>query len=282
MKRTFDFPARILRRRLQGILKIASGVLVLAGTVQGATINAQWNFNDVGNAGTSVANVGGYVGTFMGGVTRSTNSQGVSGTPGDYSLSMPGFGPGAMMDATTPGFINALNNLTGSQAVSITYWQNLNAISNSTAFWGQSASVTRGLNAHSPWSDGNIYFDTAGCCTPGVHRLSGALNPTIGQWELITYTYDNGVKNIYRGTTLINSGAGFLPLTTDHTNFFVGNESAAQQLNPNAMFDNFTLWNGALTPAEIAVLAVRPVPEPSVAVATAMAAMAVFSRRRRI
>src|SRR5262245_24700077 len=111
-------------------------------------------------------------------------------------------------------------------------------------------SVTRGLDAHSPWDDGIISFGTAGCYTPGVHRLSGAIGATIGQWELITYTYDNGVKNIYRGTTLINSGAGFLPLTNDHTNFFVGNESTAQVLNPTGRFDKFTLWNGALTPAE--------------------------------
>lgn len=252
-----------------------------AGLAHAATINTQWNFDDVGSGGASVANVGGHTGTFIG-VGRSADGQGVSGTAGDYSLAMTGVGFGSMMDATSPGFMAALNALTGTQSMSITYWQNLNAISNSTSFWGQSPSVTRGLNAHSPWSDGNVYFDTAGCCTPGVHRISGFLGATVGDWELITMTYDNGTKSIYRGTTLINSGGGFLPLTTDHTNFYVGNESPAQQLNPNARFDNFTVWSGALTPAEIAVLAVRPVPEAGTAVLAAGALLVVGGRRRRV
>jgi hypothetical protein len=266
-----------------GIIKVAAGLLALAaGSVQGATINTQWNFNDAGNAAGSVSNVGGYLGTFMGTVTRTGDTLGVSGTPGDYALSLPGSGAGSMMDATSPSLLAALNSLTGTQSMSVTYWQNLNAISNSTAFWAQSTSVTRGLNVHSPWGDGNIYFDSAGCCTPGVHRLFGGLGAAIGQWELITLTYDNGTKNIYRGTTLINSGAGFLPLTTDLTSFYVGNESPSQLLNPNARFDNFTLWNGALSPAEIAVLAQRPVPEPSVAVGGATVALLALSRRRRV
>lgn len=261
--------------------KIIAGLLALAaGVSHGATINTQWNFNDAGNATGSVANVGGYLGTFIG-LTRSASGQGVSDVAGDYALTLPGAGAGTMMDATSPAFINALNSLTGSQSMSITYWQNLGAITNSTAFWGQSASVGRGLNAHSPWSDGNVYYDTAGCCTGGVHRLSGPLNPVIGQWELIAFVYDNGNKSIYKGTTLINSGSGFLPLTTDHTNFYVANEGPAAVLNPTGRFDNFTLWNGALTPAEIAVLAVKPVPEPSVTVTLAGVLLAFCGRRRR-
>ena len=261
----------------------AAGLLALTvGNLSAATINTQWNFNDAGSGGTAVATVGGHVGTFLG-VNRSANSDGVSGTAGDYALSMPGGGPGTMMDATTPGFMAALNALTGTQSMSITFWQNLNAVSDSTAFWAQSPSVIRGLNAHSPWSDSNAYFDTGGCCVSGVggHRISGALSPSIGQWELISLTYDNGTKTIYRGTTLIASGSGQVPLMADHTNFYVGNESPTHSLNPNARFDNFTLWNGALTPAEIAVLAVRPVPEPSVTLSLSAALLALTGRRRR-
>jgi hypothetical protein len=93
-------------------------------------------------------------------------------------------------------------------------------------------------------------------------------------------TYDNGTKNIYRGTTLIANGTG-IPLTADHTNFYVGNENQTFTLNPDGRFDNFTLWNGALTPAEIAVLAVPPVPEPSVSVSLGVALLALTGRRRR-
>jgi hypothetical protein len=268
-------------RQILSVTAAAALLTLTAGSAQSATINTQWDFNDSGNLGTSVANVGGHTGTFIFGVDRSANAEGVSGTPGDYALALSGAGAGAMMDATTPGFMAALNALTGTQSMSITYWQNLNAITDSTSFWGQSPSVIRGLNAHSPWSDGNTYFDTSGCCIPGVHRLSGPLGPTIGDWELMTMIYDNGTKSIYRGTTLIASGSGFLPLVSDHTNFYVANESATHTLNPNGRFDNFTLWNGALTPAEIAVLAVRPVPEPSVALFASATALLGAARRRR-
>lgn len=275
--------AAVSEPKFRGFCKIRAAIALLAlsvGSVQSATINAQWKFDDSANSGSSVANVGGYVGTFISGVSRSTDTLGVSGTAGDYALSMSGAGAGSMMDATTPEFMTALNVLTGSQEMSITWWQNLNAITDSTAFWGQSASVARGLNAHTPWGDSNAYFDTSGCCGP-TQRLSGPLSADIGEWQLITMTYDNGTKNIFRDTTLIASNGGYDPLVTDHTNFYVGNESPGHSLNPNARFDNFTLWDGALTPAEIAVLAVRPVPEPSALVFVAVA-FCTLRRRRRV
>jgi hypothetical protein len=266
-------------RHLCRIAAVTGLLALTGGWSQAATINTQWNFNDAANAGNAIANVGGHVGTFIAGVSRSADAQGVSGAAGDYALSLSGAGEGSMMDATTAGFMTALNSLTGTQSMSITFWQNLNAFSDSTAFWGQSPSVLRGLNAHTPWSDGNIYFDTSGCCGP-TQRLSGPLGATIGQWELITLIYDNGTKSIYRGTTLINSGSGYVPLAADHTNIYIGNESPAAILNPNARFDNFTFWNGALTPAEIASLVV---PEPSVTVSVMTAAVfALGGRRRRV
>ncbi len=281
MKSLLQFPAVTAAARLMRRLKIIAGLIVLgAGGLQAATINTQWNFNDPANATTSVANVGGHTGSFIGGVSRSANALGVSGTAGDYALAMTGAGAGSMMDASSAGFMTAFNSLTGSQTMSVTFWQNLNAFSNSTALWAQSPTVGRGFNVHAPWGDQNIYYDTAGCCGP-TQRLSGPLGAAIGEWELITLVYDNGNKSIYRGTTLINSGGGFAALATDHTNFFVGNESAAAILNPNGRYDNFTLWNGALTPAEITVLAVRPVPEPSAIVFTAAALGALSLRRRR-
>lgn len=268
-------------RGLFGVSAAAGLLALIGGSAQSATINTQWNFNDSANGGFAVANVGGHVGTFISGVGRSASTEGVSGTAGDYALAMSGAGAGSMMDATTPGFMAALNTLTGTQAMSITFWQNLNVVSDSTAFWGLSSSVGRGLNAHTPWGDQNTYFDTSGCCG-ATQRLSGPLGATIGDWELISMTYDNGTKNIYRGTNLIASNSGYAALVSDLTNFYVGNESPAAVLNPNARFDNFTLWNGALTPPEIAVLAVRPVPEPSAAAFVAVALLATTGRRRRI
>jgi hypothetical protein len=271
---------RSVRRAL--CASICGLLAVCGGSSHAATVLSQWNFNDAGNPNFAVANVGGYVGSFIGStVTRSSNGLGVSGTSGDYALSLGGGGvSGAMMDATTGDFMTALNALTASQSLSITYWQNLNAISNSTSLWAQSSSVGRGLNAHSPWSDGNVYWDTAGCCGGGM-RLAAPLGATIGEWELITLIYDNGSKSIYRGTTLIAGGSGFNPLVSDLTTFTVGNESPTHDLLPNARYDNFTVWSGALTPAEVAVLAVKPVPEPSAAILVGAGSLLAMRRRRQ-
>ena len=274
-----------IRRRAKGRALCTSICVLLAGCAgfsHGAIVLSQWNFDDVGNPNSTVANVGGFVGTFTAfTVTRSADGLGVSGFAGDYALSLGGAGiAGAMMDATTPAFMNALNALTGSQSLSITYWQNLNTISNSTSLWAESISITRGLNAHSAWGDGNAYWDTAGCCDPGVQRLFGFLGATLGEWELITLIYDNGNKSIYRGTTQIASGSGFIPLTSDLTAFYIGNQSFGHDLLPNARYDNFTIWSGALTSSEIAVLAERPVPEASTTLLLGVGSLLAMRRRR--
>lgn len=264
-------------------------LLSLAGGswADGASITAQWKFDDPASGTSAVANVGGFVGTITGVADRTASGGGVSGTVGDYSLDLRALGNSAngAMTSSTPGFLSALNAVTGSQAISITYWQQLDATPSSTAFWGNSPTAVgvggqRGLNAHTPWVDGNLYFDTAGCCDP-PNRISGPLNPVIGEWQHISLIYNNGTREAYLNTTLIASGAGGLPLTADFDAFYVGNDNTITNLGMDARLDNFTIWNGALTPQEVAALSVRPVPEPAAGILAALGAMAAGLRRSR-
>jgi MYXO-CTERM domain-containing protein len=248
---------------------------------------AQWNFNDVATAGGSVSNVGGFTGSFVGPAGRTVSGGGVSGFAGDYAFdprAAANTGDGAMT-SNTPAFLTALNTVTGGQAMSITYWEFLDSTPNSTAFWGNSPSAagvggTRGLNAHSPWGDGNVYFDTAGCCD-GTNRISGAMGATIGDWQLVTLIYNAGTRSVYRNTTLVASGSGGLPLATDLDAFIVGNDNLISNLGMDARLDNFTIWSGALTTQEIAALAVRPVPEPSAWMLGMLGLLAAGRRRPR-
>jgi MYXO-CTERM domain-containing protein len=258
-------------------------VLLLAITgglteARGASIAALWDFNDVANATSSVSSVGGVPGAFNGVATRTAGGGGVSGVAADYALDVGGTN-GAMV-VSDAGAIAALNAIAGGQALSISYWQFIDATVSSTAFWSTSTSTERGLSAHSPWSDGNAYFDTGGCCG-AAQRISGALGATVGTWEHMAFVYDNGTKTIYRGTTVIASAGGAAPLVTDLTNFIVGNDFNLATIGMDAKLDNFTVWVGALTPAEVAVLSQRPVPEPSSLLFGALGLAGILRRRRR-
>lgn len=257
---------------------LSFGLLALISIVpvQAATIVAQWNFNDSGNATTAVANVGGFVGTLENTAARTAAGGGRTGAATDFAYT-PGTNTGRM-NSSTAGFLTALNSTTATQAVSMTYWQNLGATPTSTAFWANSPGATggnRGLSAHSPWSDGNTYYDTSGCCG-APNRVSGALGATVGKWELMTYIYDNGNKSVYRDTTLITSGTAAAPLFTNIDAFYVGNAANGTE-GMNARIDEFTVWRGALTLAEITNL----VPEPSAGVMGLLAVLGTTLRRRR-
>jgi hypothetical protein len=262
----------------------------LAGTtmLKGASITAQWNFDDVGTVGGSVSNVGGFTGSFTGVAGRSATGDGVSGSAGDYSMDVRQLGNSAAgsMTSNTPAFLSALNAATSSQAISISFWEFLDSTPNSTAFWGTSPSAVgiggqRGLNAHTPWSDGNLYFDTAGCCD-GSDRIFGPMGAAIGEWQHVTLVYNNGVREAWRNSTMVATGGGGIPLAADFNAFIIGNDNTSTNLGMDARLDNFTIWSGALTPAEIATLSIRPtVPEPATWVLGTLGALAVTSRRVR-
>ena len=249
---------------------------LLAPSVHAASVAAQWNFNDIGNGGTTVANVGGYVGTFEGSAGRSADAGGVGAVIGDYAY-IPGSNTGRL-SAGSAGFLTDINAVAGGQQMSISYWQNLSGTPSSTAFWANSPGATgtnRGMSAHTPWSDGNTYFDTSGCCDP-QQRVSGPLGATVGTWELMTFVYDNGNKSVYRNTTLITSGTGATPLLANFDAFYVGNAANGTE-GMSASIDNFTIWNGALTLAEIGAI----VPEPTTGLLGLVAGLSLGLRRRR-
>jgi hypothetical protein len=250
---------------------------------QAATMIAKWDFNDSGNATTSVAGVGGYTGTFSSTGGRTASGQGRTGTTGDFAFA-PGSASGAMIANSSP-FLSAFNTTMVSQTISITYWQNLTTVSynptDPTSFYAVSPTVatsSRGLNAHSPYTNGQAYFDTSGLGTAET-RINGFLGATNNTWQLITMIYDNGTKYIYRDSTLIASSAvGIsLALKSDITAFHVGNSNTGNQAF-KGLIDDFTIWQGALTLSEINNLVI---PESSTTAMIALLALAASIQRKR-
>ena len=253
--------------------------LALFGTpsAHAATMVAKWEFN-VPVVFTTADTVGGYIGRFQMSGAQTNAGGGVSGRPDDRAYTQRTYFAGppltlSRLDASDAGFLSALNTAAAGQQLSITFWQNLDSGTNAIAFWAESPSATglNGMSARTSSLDGNTYFDTSGCCESPGNRLSGAQGATIGKWELMSFVYDNGTKSIYRGTTLIASGGGALPLKTDFSSFFIGDGMLGR-------LDDFTIWKGALTPAEIGALVV---PEPATGLLGLVAALSLGLRRRR-
>jgi hypothetical protein len=241
---------------------------------------AQWYFDDPENAGTTTDTRLGVVGTFQGGAGRSASGEGISGFIGDYAY-VPGSSTGSLVVNDT-AFLAELNAATAGQALSVSYWQYLTGTPNSTAFWANSPGASgsnRGLSAHSPWSDGNTYFDTSGCCG-GDTRISAALGATPGTWEMMTFVYDNGTKSVYRNTTLVASGAGAAPLLTNIDAFIIGNSINASE-GMAARIDFFGVWSHALATWEIEAIYAQFIPEPSTPLLGLTGTLALALRRRR-
>ena len=99
--------------------------------------------------------------------TITTEAQGASGTVGDESLDLafPGDGSMAMVDIG-----QHFDKINATNAVAVSFWQFNTGATQSSAFWLIAPSATnntRGFQAHTPWSNGTVYVDVAGCCDPG-------------------------------------------------------------------------------------------------------------------
>jgi len=93
---------------------------------------------------------------------------GHSGTPGDYAIDSTSKG-GTWVDIQDVSFINPA---AANDTLSMAMWIKKYDIAAGSAFWAADASGARVFQAHVPWNDDNIYFDTAGGATAGTQRIS--------------------------------------------------------------------------------------------------------------
>lgn len=148
----------------------------------------------------------------------------------------------------------------GADKTAISFWQKLDSISNSSAFWASSTSSAdnvRGFQAHSPWGDGTLYFDTTGAAAD-TQRIQAFSDVAVGVWEHFVYQKNGPVKEIWRNGLLVHSGDLAVPLPNDFTRLTIGAEPAAGGGANNAtrgLIDDFAVFGGFLTPEEIERLA---------------------------
>ena len=116
----------------------------------------------------------------------------------------------------------ALNIASGINEVSVSFWQKNSSTPSTSSFW---ADPGRALQAHVPWSNGNIYWDTAGCCNGGTQRINADAND-FGQdwteWNHYVFIKSEDYKEIWINGELFLDGENTGPLPTNINKLWIG------------------------------------------------------------
>ena len=227
----------------------------------GQPATLEWSFQTSEYKGPILDNVQGYPVILLGAAQQTADQGGHTGAAGDYALDTGVVaGVGLVPDAT---FLNAA---TADDTLTIAYWQKIRSVRASSAFWANSTSSpssTRGFQAHTPWSDSTIYFDTSGCCDADVTRINANIS-TFPEytgdatwwedWHHFAFVKDGNAKFIYINGLPFHSGAG-APLMTDFTTLVLGGGPGTADNRMDGMLDDFVIYDGALSDAELVSLA---------------------------
>lgn len=217
----------------------------------GKYLMAYWKFDDASVPAQSVDEVNSHTGVVTGSYTA--EGEGFSETGTDRAVCF-GAGQNVLADGAF------LNLAASGNAMTVSFWQKIDSAT-ASAFWFTSpSSAGRGIQAHSPFSDGIIYFDHSGCCTIGQTRIqtgnvtsTGSGEVVFGQWQHFAYVKDGNTKNVYVDGNLILTGAGNAPLVDDFVDMYIGSTNAGASMN--GCIDEFAVFAGALSDIQVGLLA---------------------------
>jgi hypothetical protein len=243
-------------------------------TTQNNDLIAYWDFNDASDPTKTTDKVGRFVGTFESGAKYTADAKGRTGKAGDRAAKT------GSMEPLVEGYINvaggdvAFMNAGGIQnQLAISLWQRLDETKNSSAFWAIGEGQDRAFQAHVPWGDKTIYFDTGGGCCDGTQRINKNISELAGanpddfflRWHHFVFQKDRDKKQIWVDGKLFHEGVNNSQLPFVFTRLWIG--ATANAGNPiHGDIDDFAVFASALTEAEIGKLAsgtspdqVRPV-----------------------
>ncbi|HWB02783.1 MAG TPA: chitobiase/beta-hexosaminidase C-terminal domain-containing protein [Verrucomicrobiales bacterium] len=217
-----------------------------------------WNFNDAAVPASAVDASGrGLTGTVTA-ATYTADGGGRTGQPGDRAMNFAGNGVVRIAGAANGAF----DAITARNGVAISTWVYGAAAQPSAGFLffagsDASGSGIRVLDAHLPWSDSVIYWDTAGCCDTSRQRVQiGEPNPDMwrGRWNHYVLQKDGDRKEIWQNGSLILPGTS-TDAMMNFRSLYIGAQTAAGATGYRGLIDDFAIWDGPLTPQQIAALA---------------------------
>lgn len=228
----------------------------LSGSPNRFNLLAYWNFDDASNPDVAVDKVA-KIALTSNGAQYSADKGGRSGKAGDRSVSTLE-GNLTLDDASFANPAGEIDKMT------VSFWQKLDAEANSSAFWfnGDGAGGDRAFQAHTPWSDGTIYFDTSGCCGGGTQRISGRPpegHDFVSNWSHYAFVKDGPDKSVWVNGTRAFGGRNTAKLVKVFTRLSVGSDSGQALLQGS--LDEFAVFGSALGQAEIAKLAAGTAPD---------------------
>lgn len=194
------------------------------------------------------------------GATFTADQGGFSGRAGDRALDFgAGIGRVSIPAAANGVFDSATRN--NALTVSFWIWGGAGQPAQTSVFWFQEnadGSGTRAAQAHVPWSDAVIYWDTGqggDCCSPAARISKAEPDATRwrGRWNHYVFLKRGAEKEIWQNGSLFHQAGGSYPLANLH-NLTLGAQPSGG-FSYVGLLDDFALWDRALSPAEIQALA---------------------------
>jgi hypothetical protein len=214
-----------------------------------------------------------YVGVLTGPAQYTADSGGQSGKPGDYGIDFGRNNAGQSVHILDATFLNVAST---NDEMAVAAWQKLYQVTDSSLFWGISPTTgngNRGFQVHTPWSNNNLYFDTAGCCDAILHRINAPItdfpaytgNVSWWQdWHHLVVQKKASTKEIWIDGALFLTGENSNPLPTDFTEAWLGFDPP-DNATLRGIIDDFAAFKTALIEADIVKLATgtRPTALPA-------------------
>ena len=224
-----------------------------------STLLGYWDFDNAGNPAVVPDRSGrGNVGTVTGALFTA-NGGGRTGGATDRAMDFGAANSGKtvrMANAGSGAFDAAV--VADKLTVSLWCYGGAELPAYNSAFYGTElpdGGGARIVQAHLPWSDGNIYFDTGTGATPQtrVNRLeSNALNFK-GRWNHYVFRKDGPRREIWQNGVMWQGGDNGDPLLAWRA-FWIGSAPNGG-INYPGLLDDFAIWSSALPDTDVVALA---------------------------
>ena len=211
-----------------------------------------YDFDDTSVEGKAFDNVFNAAGTLSEKAKYTDDTPTGSGNAVD--MTSAGDGNVHVADASVLNIASAVDQLT------VSFWQKTAAIPNSSSFYANSRTVERAFQAHTPWSNGQIFWDTVGCCGADTQRINadatdiGGWGERLGEWVHYAFVKSGEEKYIYVDGEYFHDGLNSLPLPNDIFQMYIGSGSNGNS-SANAIIDDFAVFASALDEDQIIALA---------------------------
>ena len=223
---------------------------------------AWWNFDSTVSATAVSDRVHGFSGELAGGATVTNFGGGRTGGTGDRALDVTR----PQADRLSVDDARWLNAASLVDTVTFSFWQKTSAVVNGTSFHAvsPSAEASRGAQAHVPWGDTSIAWDTTGWSSPTGSRITAASPPGFNHllWHHFAFVKKGDTKEIWIDGAKVATGTNTFDLRSDLVRLVIGAyDPPSGSTQAQAFIDDFAVFADALTPAQIQRLAAGARPD---------------------